>query len=322
MNRRWLLSLFVLAITLEGGVYADDAARSAHIGFLRAEAPDSLFAPFRDGMRDVGYVEGHNLVIEQRWANGNYADLPQLAQELVDLKVDVIFATCTVCTTAARQATRTIPIVTVSGDPVGMGFVASLSRPGGNVTGLTLLLDELSVKRLELLKEMAPGVSRVGVPWVAENPIWKRLISAMERKAPALGMHIEVVKVGGPRQIKAALDTLLGRRSDALYIFEDPVLRGESSQIIAFAVKHHLPAVYGGVEYIRSGGLVSYAPSFDRLFRMAAGYVAQILAGAKPETMPVQQPTEYELVVNLKAAKAIGLTIPESVLLRASEVIR
>jgi putative ABC transport system substrate-binding protein len=184
------------------------------------------------------------------------------------------------------------------------------------------MLDELSVKRLQLLKEMAPNVSRVGVLWVAENPFWEGIVSAMKLNAPALGMNVEVVKVGGPAQINQALATLIGRRADSLCIFEDPVLRSEAKQIIEFAAKHRLPAIYGGAEYVRNGGLISYAPSFDHLFRMAARYVAQILEGANPAAMPVQQPTVFELAVNLKTAKTIQLTIPQSILVRASEVIR
>ena len=162
MNRCWRWSLFFLAVIFGACCCANAEEKVAHVGFLRAESPDSLFVSFREGMREQGYIDGRNLVIEQRWANGNYGDLPRLAQELVALKVDTIMATCGVCTDAARRATRTIPIVTVSGDPVRMGFVASLSSPGGNITGVTLMLDELSVKRLELLKEIAPRVSRVG----------------------------------------------------------------------------------------------------------------------------------------------------------------
>jgi putative ABC transport system substrate-binding protein len=281
-----------------------------------------VFNSFRDGMRDLGYVEGRNLVIEQRWANGNYGDLPRLAQELVDLKVDVIFATCTPCTEAVLRASRTIPIVTVSGDPLKMGFVASLSRPGGNVTGLTLTLDEISVKRLELLKEAAPSVSVVAVLATGGNPIWERIIGRMKPVARTLGMSIEPVKAAGSSQIAEALDAIATRRPHALYVFEDPVLRGQSQQIVAFAAKQGVPAIYGGADFVRNGGLISYGASFDDLFRRAAKYVAQILGGANPAEMPMQQPTEYELALNLKTAKTLGLKIPESILLRATAVIR
>ena len=320
--RRSLSRLLVLAAVVAASIGAQAEPKNAHIGFLRAESPEPVFNSFRDGLRDLGYVEGRNLVIEQRWANGKYADLPRLAQQLVDLKVNVIFATCTPCTQAALRASRTIPIVTVSGDPIKMGFVESLSRPGGNVTGLTLTLEEISIKRLELLKEVAPGVSVVAVLAVEVNPIWERIIGRMSPVARTLGMNIEPVKVAGPGQVVEALDTIAARRLQALYVFEDPVLRGQSQQIIAFAAKHGIPAIYGGADFVRNGGLISCGASFDDLFRRAAKYVVQILAGANPAELPMQQPTEYELAVNLSTAKALGLKIQESILLRATEVIR
>jgi putative ABC transport system substrate-binding protein len=320
--RRSLSHFLFIATVVATCVDAQAAPKSAHIGFLRAEAPEPVFESFREGMRDLGYVEGRNLIIEQRWAHGNYNALPRLAQELVDLKVDVIFASCTPCTQAVLRATQTIPIVTVSGDPLGMGFVASLSRPGGNVTGLTLTLEEITLKRLELLKEVAPGVLRVAVLYIGQNPIWDRIIDGMKRVAPALGLEIEPVKAAGPSQIEEALDAVMGRRADALYVFEDPVLRDNSAQIIAFAAKRRIPSIYGGTDFVRNGGLLSYGASFDDLFRKAATYVVQILAGAKPGELPMQQPTKYELAVNLKTAKALGLRVPESILLRATEVIR
>jgi len=324
MKRYLLFRVFVLVAALGASVGAGAATRTVHIGFLRAEAPDALFTSFRDGMHDLGYVEGRNLVIEQRWAYGKYGELPRLARELVDLKVEVIFASCTPCTQAALQATQTIPIVTLSGDPVAMGFVASLSRPGGNVTGLTLMLDQMSVKRLEILKEMVPGISAVAVLWAVENPFWERsgIIARMTRAALALGIHADVVKVRGRERIDDVLVAPVNRQAYALYIFEEPLLRDKSAQILTFAAKHQIPAMYGGSDFVRNGGLISYGPSLDDLFRRAASYVAQILNGASPAELPLQQPTKYELVVNLKTAKAIGLSIPQAILLRADEVIR
>ena len=323
MNRCWFLGL--LLVTASGvSVAADTATKTARVGFLRTEAPDELFAPFREGMRELGYVEGRNLVIEQRWAYGKYGDLPRLAQELVDLKVEVIFAWSTPCTQAALRATQTIPIVTVSGDPVGMGFAKSLARPGGTVTGMTLMLDELSTKRLELLKELAPGISSVTVLWAAENPFWERtgILNRMKQAGLALGMRVDAVKVTGSDQIEQVLGALRQHRHHGLYVFEDPLLRDHAAKIIAFAAKHRIPAIYGGANYVRNGGLMSYAPSFADLFKKAAGYVARILAGADPAGLPIHQPTEFELSVNLKTAKAMGFTIPESILVRATEVIR
>ena len=317
-----LVLLFLLNIATGACLAADPPAKIAHVGFLRAEVPDNGFEPFRRGLEEHGFVEGRNLVIEQRWAYGKYADLPRLARELVDLKVDVIYASCGVCTEAARGATGNIPIVTVSGDPVKMGFAASLSRPEGNITGFSLMLDELSVKRLQFLKELAPKTSKVAVLWVTSNPFWERIIPAMTRAASALGIQVESVKIAAPNLVQHALATLARRRVNALYVFEDPVLRNESVRIIEFAAKHRLPAIYGGVDYVRQGGLISYAPSFADLFRKAGGYVAEILGGKSPADLPIQQPTKFDLVVNLKTAKALGLTVPESILVFANEVIK
>ena len=321
--RRLLCHLFVAA-AVAACIGAQAAAKNAHIGFLRAESPEPLFNAFRDGMRELGYAEGRNLVIEQRWAYGKYGDLPRLAQELVDLKVEVIFATCTPCIQAALRASKTIPIVTVNGDPVGMGFAKSLSRPGGTVTGLTLKLDELSIKRLELLKELAPGISSVAVLWAAENPFWERsgILNRLKQAGPPFGIRVETVKVSRSDQIGQVLGALRHRRHHGLYIFEDPLLRDHSAQIIAFAAKHRISAIYGGANYVQNGGLISYSPSFADLFKKAASYVVQILAGADPANLPLQQPTEFELSVNLKTARATGVTIPESILVRATEVIR
>ena len=320
--QRSLSHFLFVATVVATCVGAQAAPKSAHIGFLRAEAPEPVFESFREGMRELGYVEGHNLVIEQRWAHGDYSALPRLAQELVDLKVDVIFASCTPCTQAVLRATQTIPIVRVSGDPLWMGFVASLSRPGGHVTGLTLNLQEITLKRLELLKELAPGVLRVAVLSLGQNPIWDRIIDGMNRAAPTLGIEIQTVKVTGQSQLEQALNTVMGRRADALYVGEEPVFRDNSAQIIAFAAKRRIPAIYGGTDFVRNGGLISYGASFDDLFRKAASYVVKILGGAKPAELPVQQPTKYEFAVNLNTAKALGLRVPESILLRATEVIR
>ena len=322
MSKNSLFILFLLALALGICTAARAETKTVHVGFLRAEAPDELLEPFRRGLRDLGYVEGRNLVIEQRWAHGNYDDLPRLAKELVALKVDVIFATCTPCALAARGATQTIPIVTVSGDPVAMGLAASLARPGGNVTGFTLFLDELSVKRLEIIKEVVPGISRVAVLWSAKNPFWDRVISRMIEVAPDLGIRIQTVKVFRPEEIEHALDMLVKQQAYALFVFEDPMLRGKTRQIVMFAAKHRIPAIYGGANFVRSGGLISYGPSFEDLYSRAAVYVDKILKGAKPGDLPIEQPTKFELVVNLKTAKALGITIPQSILVRADEVIR
>lgn len=323
MSKVALFVLFLLGFVPGICTGAEPAVGVAHIGFLRAEVPDSLLESFQSGMRDLGYVQGSSFVIEERWARGRYEDLPRLAKELVDRKVDVIVAASTPGVAAAMRATQTIPIViAASGDPLGSGFVASLARPGGNVTGLTIMDDELSVKRLELLKDAAPRVNRVAVLWSANNPVWAALIDRMNARARGLGMRIEGVKVFRSSDLDPALDKIARERYDALYVFEDPLFRNDAVKLVAFAIKHRVPAFYGAAEFVRIGGLISYAPDFDKMFRKAAGYVDRILKGANPAELPVEQPTQFVLAVNLKAAKAIGLTIPESILVRADEVIR
>ena len=319
-NPFFILGLAALVLGVCVDVRADTGI--ARVGFLRAEAPDELFEPFRRGLRDLGYVEGRNLVIEQRWAHGKYGDLPRLAEELVALKVDVIFASCTPCMLAARGATQTIPIVTVSGDPVAMGLAASLARPGGNVTGITLFLDEVSVKRLEIIKELVPGITRVAVLWSVNNPFWEQVIAHMTDVAPSLGIRMRTVEVNRPEEIEHALDPIIGQRGYALFVFEDPMLRGKTDQIVRFAARHRFPAIYGGADYVRRGGLISYGPRFEDLFYRVAEYVDKILKGAKAGDLPIERPSKFELVVNLKTAKALGIKIPESILLRADEVIR
>ena len=318
-----LALVFLFCVAADASLASDTAKGTAHIGFLRAEAPDTSLESFRRGMRELGYIEGRNLVIEQRWANGKYDDLPRLAQELVDLKVDVILTASTPAALAAQRATRTIPIVIARGaDPVASGLVASLARPGGNVTGLTSMVDELSTKRLELLKEVVPGIVHVAVLWSVGNPTHGPLRKRMDAIAPNLKLKLAPVNVINPSELDHALGKIAARNPDALYVFEDPVFSSNSAKIIGFAAKHRLPAIYGGVEFVRDGGLISYAPSFDAMFKRAAGYVDKILKGATPGDLPIERPTKIELVVNLKTAKVLGITIPESILLRADEVIR
>jgi|SRR6267142_2053410 len=301
-------------------ITADDVIR---IGFLRAEAPDMRLDYFRNGMRALGYVEGRNLIIEQRWASGNFDELPRLARDLVNLKVDVIVTASTPAAAAASRATKTIPIViAASADPVASGLVASLGHPGGNITGLTLMVDELSTKRLELLRELVPNVKRVAVLWSANNPVYARMISEMEKTASGLGVKLEAVKVHRPSELDAALKAITARKADGLYVFEDPIFLSQAKKIVGFAAKERLPAIYGAAEFVGYGGLVSYAPSHEHFFERAAWFVDRILKGAKPGDLPIEQPTKFEFVVNLKTAKALGLTIPQSILLRADEVIR
>lgn len=299
------------------------ADRVVRIGFLRAEAPDVRLQYFKDGMRALGYVEGQSFIVEERWANGNFDELPHLAQELVGLGVDVIVTSSTPGAAAASGATKTIPIVVAgSADPVASGLVTSLARPGGNLTGLTIMLDDISAKRLEILKGIVPRAKRVAVLWPATNPVYGRIIQALEESAAGQAVHLDPIKVLRYESLDAALKTTSTHHPDALYIFEDPILISGTNKILAFAAKGRLPAIYGAAEFVRHGELVSYGTSHEHLFQRAAWFVDRILRGTRPAELPIEQPTEFELVVNMKTAKALGLTIPEPILLQASEIIR
>jgi putative ABC transport system substrate-binding protein len=315
-----LLALVALSPTMSMG---EQATKVFHIGFLQPDVRDFLFDAFRDGLRDLGYVEGKNIVIEPRWASGHYDEVPALADELVRMNVDVIVTSATRGVMAAKRATNRIPIViAASADPVASGMVASLAHPGGNITGLTLMLDELAIKRLEILKETVPRISRVAVLWSTSNPTQAPLIEKIKAAAPPIKLQVEVVKVASPEQLDQALYEVKKSHADAMFVFEDPVFRANSARIVEFAAKNRLPTVYGGSEFVHGGGLMSYGPSHADMFRRAAGYVDKILKGAKPGDLPIEQPTKFELVINLKTAKALGVTIPQSILVRADEVIR
>ena len=315
-----LLALAALSPTLST---SEQATKVFHIGFLRPDAPDFLLDAFREGLRDLGYIEGKNIVIEQRWASGHYDTVPALADELVRMNVDIIVTSATPGALAAKRATNTIPIVIASSaDPVASGIVASLAHPGGNITGLTLMNDELAIKRLEILKETVPRISRVAVLWSTSNPTYTRMIERIKAAAPLIRLQVEVVKVASPEQLDQALVEVKKSHANAMFIFEDPVFRANSARIVEFAARNRLPTVYGGSEFVNVGGLMSYGPSHADMFRRAAVYVDKIFKGAKPGDLPIEQPTKFELVVNLKTASALGITIPQSILLRADEVIR
>ena len=317
---RWTL-LVVTAVML-GLPLAAQTADLVRIGFLRAEGPDALLDAFQRGLREVGYVDGQNVVVEQRWANGYLDRLPALAAELVQLKVDVIVTASTPAALAAKRATSTIPIVIASsGNPVASGLVASLPHPSGNITGQTIMLEEVAIKRLELLKEAVPSISRVAVLWSASNPIYEPIVKEIERAAPRIPVQVRIVAVHGPDQIDAALGHIKASRCDGLYVFEDPVFRS-NTKVMDFAANARLPAVYGGSEFVTNGGLMSYGPDASEMFRHAAVFVDRILKGEKPGDLPIEQPTKFHLAVNLRTAKRLGVQIPDSVLLRADVVIR
>jgi putative ABC transport system substrate-binding protein len=279
---------------------------------------------FRQGLGEFGYTEGQNITIEYRWAEGKYDRFPDLVADLVRLKVDVIVTAGTPGALAAKQATKTIPIVmAVAADAVGAGLVASLARPGGNVTGSTTIAQELEGKRLELLREVVPRLSRVAVLWNPANPVQPIILKQTQLAAPALHLRLEpIVGVSGVRELEGAFATISRVRPDALILLADRFLLAERTRIVEFAAKRRLPTMYPYREMVKAGGLMSYSPSYPDLFRRAATYVDKILRGAKPADLPVEQPIKLELVINLKTAKALGLTIPQSLLRRADEVIQ
>jgi putative ABC transport system substrate-binding protein len=321
-----------LGVLLALGIFAAPAPAAAQqagkvyrIGFIAMAPPattEPLLAAFRQGLREHGWVEGQNVTIEQRWAEGAIAQLPGLAQELVRSNVDLILAWGTPPTAAARQATKTIPIVMVGvGDPLGSGFVASLARPGGNVTGVTNIARDLSAKVLELLKEVVPRAKRVAVLRSATNPVSEVFLKETRAAADTLGIRLQVVGVGQPDELDGAFAAMGRERAEAVTVLADPMFISQRERIAKLAVGHRLPSAFPRRESVEAGGLLSYGPNLRDQVRRAAAYVDRIFKGAKPAALPVEQPTTMELVINLKAAKALGLTIPQSVLLRADHVI-
>jgi putative ABC transport system substrate-binding protein len=305
---------------------AQQAAKVSRIGYLglnRATNPHLLEA-FRQGLRDLGYVEGRNVVIEYRDAEGKPERLPALAAELVALKVDVLVAQPTVAALAAKQATRTLPIVFPVAEPVTSGLVTSLARPGGNLTGLSILAPEMASKGLELLKQAVPGVSRVAVLWdpgAFPERTAKDMRKEVKVAARALGVRLQFIEARGPDDFDRAFSEMTRARAGALTVLGGSMLFSERKRLVDLAAKNRLPAVYPWREGVDAGGLMSYGPNVADLFRRAATYVDKILKGAKPGDLPIEQPTKFELVINLKTAKALGLTIPRSLLQRADQVI-
>lgn len=303
------------------------AAKIPVIGYLTPVVPqnnsDYRFEAFLRGMRELGYVEGTNFRLEVRWGEGKLERMPALAAELVRLKVDVLVASSSPSVLAAKELTRTIPIVMpVSSDPVGDGIVASLARPGGNITGLSMMAPELGAKRLQLLKSVLPKPSHaVGVLW---NPAYKGMRARFreaEAAAPAVGMKVLSLEVRDSREMEAAFDAVSRDRPDALLLLADPLTYSLRARIVEFAREKRLPAIYETREFAEAGGLMSYGPNVSDLYRRAAYYVDRILKGAKPGDLPIEQPTKIELLVNLKTARVLGITIPQSILVNADQVI-
>jgi putative tryptophan/tyrosine transport system substrate-binding protein len=305
------------------GARAQPAKRPT-IGYLGSGTPATQgqwVPPFVQRLRELGWIEGHNLAIEYRWAEGRTERFSEIAAEFVRLKVDVIVTYATPPTLAAKQATSVIPIVfAVAGDPVGTGLVASLARPGGNVTGLSLQAIDYVGKRLELLREVVPGLRRLAILVNVGNPIGVLEMREVQATARTLGLEVITSEIRRGEDIAPAFEVLKGR-TEALYVVTDPLVTTNHARIHTLAMGAHLPTMHDGREYVEAGALMSYGPSRPDLFRRAADHVDKILRGTKPGDIPVEQPTKFDLVINLTTAKVLGLTIPESFLLRADQVI-
>jgi putative tryptophan/tyrosine transport system substrate-binding protein len=327
-NLKWLGLSVIVFVLVMGGVAAraQQPTKIPPIGYLTTSSLSAnavRIEAFQQGLRELGYVEGKNIVIEWRSAEGKLDRVPALAAELVRLKVDVIVTGGPQSTRAAKEATITIPIVMAfDSDPVGSGFVASLARPGGNITGLATLAPEISGKQLELLKEIVPRLSRVAVIGTSTNPGNTQALKETDLAAGAFGVKLQYLDVLSPKDIETTFRAASKGRADAVLALNSPVLNSHRTQVVDLAVKNRLPAVYAQSEFMDAGGLMYYGASYTDLFRRAATYVDKILKGAKPADLPVEQPKKFEFIINLKTAKQIGLTIPPNVLARADKVIK
>ena len=328
LRRFWVI--VALALGLLWAPLAADAQQAGKVfrigtlGTVPLTDPEvaRIWGAFFLGLRELGYVEGQNITIERRFSEGRAERFPQLATELVQLKVEVIVVTVTPAALAAKKATRTIPIVMLgTGDPVANGLVASLARPGGNITGLSLLAAELGGKRLQLLKEVLPRLSGVAVLWNVANPYTILEVRETEIAARALGIQIQSLGIREADEFESAFREAATGRAGALIVVGDGLTIFHRARIVELAARHQLPAMYGFREFVDTGGLMGYGANLPDMYRRGATYVDKILKGAKPGDLPIQQPTKFELVVNLKTAKALGLTIPQSIFIRADEVI-
>jgi len=328
MRKAGVLSILFLVVLLDVAVIAEaqPLTKLSRIGFLNVGTPATSPARqevFRQGLRDLGYVEGKNIVIEWRYAEGKPDRLPAIAADLVRLKVDVIVTGGGISTRSAKDATVTIPIVmTQDIDPVGNSFVASLARPGGNITGLSTLAPEISGKQMELLKEIVTKFARVAVLGTTTNPGTAQALKETELAAGAFKVQLQYLDVLGSKDIDTGFQTASKARADAVLVLISSVLNTHRAPVVNLAVKSRLPVIYPFPEFVEAGGLISYGVSFADLWRRAATYVDKILKGAKPADLPIEQPKKFELIINLKAAKQIGLTIPPNVLARADKVLK
>jgi len=316
------LAFLLLVMTLQ--VEAQPGARIYRIGVLGSGSRPSptALSPLKEGLRELGWAEGKNLVFELRYAEGVQDRLAGLAAELVNLKVDVILTYGTTAAVAARDATSTIPIVLAAvGDPVRAGLVGSLAKPGGNITGNSLIARASALKRLQLLKEAVPKARRIGAPYNPAHPLWVVVRDELESAARSIAMEIHWMGIRHADELDAAFDAAARAGVNALFLDTDPIFTSARSRVMALALKHRLPSMAEAKQFVDAGGLMSYGPNFAALHRRAAVFIDKILKGAKPGDLPIEQPTKFDLVINLKAAKALGVTVPQSLLARADEVL-
>jgi putative ABC transport system substrate-binding protein len=327
MWRRTVGGIVTLILSLLTAPLTSQAQPAAHVPRLGLLMPGSasgyasLLEAFRHGLRDLGYVESRTITLEYRFADGQADRLPALVAELAQLPVDVLVVDGTVALRPAQHATTTIPIVMVAGDPVGAGLVASLAHPGGNITGLSMMIPDLSGKRLELLKEAVPHLSRVAALWHRDAPVGP-YVQETQAAAQALGLQLQALAVRSPDEFDQSFAAMTSEHANALVVIPSGLFFSHRRQLAALAVQHRLPTMFLEREFVEAGGLMAYGPSLADLSRRAATYVHKILQGAKPADLPVEQPTKFELVINLKTAKELGLTIPPTVLFQADEVMK
>jgi putative tryptophan/tyrosine transport system substrate-binding protein len=322
-RRRFLLTSLAGALAAPLVGEAQQVGRVYRLGFLQPQANtrDVNFREvFSQGLRDHGYIEGQNIFIEYRMSKAS-TENPALLTDLLGRKIDILVTWTTPALMAAKQATSTIPIVGISGDPVQTGLIASIARPGGNLTGFAILSDELELKNLQLLKEAAPRISRVAIFSNPDNPVWSNVLKRLQEVAPALGVKLQPLEVRESCDLEVAFAAAAKERAEALLVFRDAIFADLRRQITDFAARHRLPAISGERLFVEAGALMMYRANFPLMLRRAATYVDKILKGAKPADLPVEQPTKFELVINVKTAKALGLTIPPSLLARADQVI-
>jgi ABC-type uncharacterized transport system substrate-binding protein len=322
-TRRQFITLLGGAAAWPLAARAQQPGKAARIGYLAIRAPMSADEALLQALRELNWIEGRNIVIERRFSAGNFDRLREFAAELVRLKVDAIVAVASASTQAAKDATASIPICFVNaGDPVGQGFVMSLARPGGNVTGVSFdASPDITAKQLQLILETVPKASRVAVLWNPTSPFLRSYWSVAQAAAPALGVVLQSLEVQDASQYETAFKAIGRDRADALVVLSDSFATFHRARIAELAAEHRLPVLYGHRQYVEAGGLMSYGPSLFDVYRRAAAYVDKILKGTRPADLPVEQPTKYELVINLKTAKALGLELPPTLLARADEVI-